>query len=72
MLGPLFLTIYASPVVNIVRNHDSSVHSYADDTQLYLSFNVNEPSEENLTRERIELCISDITSWMSKKQIEIE
>ena len=71
VLGPLFFTIYASPVVNIARNHNLSVHTYADDTQLYLSFNVNEPSEENLARERIELCISDIKSWMSKNKLKL-
>ena len=71
VLGPLFFTIYASPVVNIARNHDLSVHTYADDTQLYLSFNVNEPSEEHLTRQRIEHCISDIKSWMSKNKLKL-
>ena len=33
MLGPLFFTIYASPVVNIARNHGLSVRTYADDTR---------------------------------------
>ena len=47
VLGPLFFTIYASPVVNIARNLDINVHTYADDTQLYLSFDVNEQNEEN-------------------------
>ena len=57
VLGPLFFTIYASPVINTASNHDLSVHTYADNTQLYLSFNVNKSSEENLTREGIELCM---------------
>ena len=71
MLGPLFFTIYASPVVNIARNRGLSVHTYADDTQLYLSFNVNEPPAETLSRERIELCVSDIKSWMSKNKLKL-
>ena len=71
VLGPLFFTIYASPVVNIARNHGLLVHTYADDTQLYLSYNVEEPSEENLTHERIELCISDIKSWMSNNKLKL-
>ena len=40
VLGLLFFTIYASPVtlVNNNQHHDLAVHTYADDTQLYLSF----------------------------------
>ena len=70
-LALYFFTIYASPIVNIARNHSLSVHTYADDTQLYLSYNVNELSEKNLTRERIELCISDIKSWMSNNKLKL-
>ena len=62
----------------MVKNDDyrlhhvfTSVHTYAEDIQLYLSYNVNEPSEKNLTRERIELCISDIKSWMSNNKLKL-
>ena len=71
VLGPLFFTIYASPVVNIARNHDLNVHTYADDTQLYLSFDVNEQNEEELARRRIQHCISDIKSWMSINKLKL-
>ena len=65
VLGPLFFTIYASLVVNIARNHDLNVHTYADDTQLYLSFDVNKQNKEELALRCIQHCISDIKSWMS-------
>ena len=71
VLGRLFFTIYASPVVNIARNHDLNVHTYADDTQLYLSFDVNEQNEEELPRRRIQHCISDIKSWMSINKLRL-
>ena len=71
VLGPLFFTIYASPVVNIACNHDINVHTYADDTQLYLSFDVNEQNEEELARRRIQHCISNIKSWMSINKLKL-
>ena len=40
-LGPLLLTVYASELFDIVGQHLPSVHSYADDTQLYLAFSPN-------------------------------
>ena len=38
-LGPLLFTIYVSSLSDIVKSHLPSVHTYADDTQLYISFN---------------------------------
>ena len=37
-LGPLLFTIYAGKLFSIIKCHLPSAHSYADDTQLYLSF----------------------------------
>lgn len=71
VLGPIFFTIYASPVIEIARHHNLNVHTYADDTQLYLSFDVNKPKEEDLARQRIENCISDIRSWMTKNKLKL-
>ena len=35
-LGPLLFTIYASSLFDIMKFHLPSVHTYADDTQLYI------------------------------------
>ena len=37
-LGPLLFLLYSSKLFKIIENHLPQVHSYADDTQLYLSF----------------------------------
>ena len=37
-LGPLLFTIYASKLFSVIKSHLPSAHSYADDTQLPLSF----------------------------------
>ena len=59
-LGPLLFTIYASSLFDIIKSHLPSVHTYADDTQLYISFNpVNNTSEADAVI-AIENCIRDV------------
>ena len=40
-LGPLIFTVYTSELFEIVGGRLPRVHSYADDTQLYLAFSPN-------------------------------
>ena len=37
-LGPLMFTIYTSSLLDVDEKYLPSVHCYADDTQLYVSF----------------------------------
>ena len=36
LLGPILLTMYTTPLGNIIRNHSLDFQLYADDTQLYI------------------------------------
>ena len=71
VLGPQFFTIYSSPIANIARKHGLQVHMYADDTQLYLSFDLNDACDETASRARIELCIKDIKLWMTVNKLKL-
>ena len=46
VLGPILFNICSSPIANIARNHGLLVQAYADDTQLYIPFKLNNPSDK--------------------------
>ena len=53
VLGPLLFTIYSGPIANIAGDRGLHVHLYADDTQLYFSYDINSPDEESTVRAKI-------------------
>jgi len=62
ILGPLLFILYTKDLQAIVSRHGMSVHLYADDTQIYFSFDVH---SHNPDIEVIRECFSDIKSWMA-------
>ena len=57
-------TVYASSLFDIMKSHLPSVHTYADDTQLYISFNPVDNTSEADAVIAIENCIRDVRAWM--------
>ena len=68
VLGPLNFCMYMYPIGSILRHHGINYHIHADDTQLYITFDLSDPS---ITLEKINLCISDIRTWMIKNKLKI-
>jgi len=60
ILGPLLFTLYIAPVFKIIEKHGIKYHAYADDLQLYTNFE----TDSSPTIRKIELCLSEICSWM--------
>ena len=68
VLGPIAFCMYTIPVGAILRHYNIKYHIYADDTQIYISF------ELDSLKEAIELlsnCISDIRTWMIRNKLKI-
>ena len=59
-MGPILFTLYVSRLFNIISQHLPSIHGYADDTQLYLSFRPCFIHSEINAVSMIEKCIADV------------
>ena len=68
-LGPLLFTIYASKLFDIIKGHLPTVHCYADDTQLYVSFSPNKSTGQFEAVTAIQHCVEDIRNWMANDKL---
>ena len=68
VLGPIAFCIYTIPLGAILRHYNINYHIYADDTQLYCSFDVQNIRD---VFGSLNNCISDIRSWMIKNKLKI-
>ena len=68
VLGPLSFCAYMYPICSILRHHGIDYHIYADDTQLYITFDLSDPT---IALDKINLCISDLRTWMIKHKLKI-
>ena len=60
ILGPLMFNLYMLPLGQILHNFNSNYHSYADDTQLYVSLSPGECSPTEVLCQ----CLEEINTWM--------
>ena len=68
---PFSVCIYAAPLADIARSHNIDVHLYADDTQLYTSFNPSDPDSEAHARTRMGACIAEMKTWMTCNKLKL-
>jgi len=70
-MGPVLFTLYMSRLFNIISQHLPSVHGYADDTQIYLSFRPCSIHLEINAVSVIGKCIIDVHSWFIRNRLMI-
>ena len=71
VLGPLLYSLYTSPLGDIARSYGLSYHFYADDTQLYLSFETSSAEDLSICKSTIEDCVRDIDLWMLANKLKL-
>ena len=71
VLGPILFTVYVLPLGDILRKHNMQFHFYADDTQLYLSFEPVSDLSASETIHAIEACASDIRIFMAANKLKL-
>jgi hypothetical protein len=69
--GPPIFTAYAQPVANIIKRFEVGYHIYADDTQLYVSFDPKSEEDKVSAKLRLSECISEIRSWMLGNKLKL-
>ena len=63
--------VYASKLFEIVQDHLLNAHCFADDAQLYLSFDPNGAMDQAMALEAMERGISDLRKWMYRDKPKI-
>ena len=54
VLGPVLFTLYTGPIGLITSHHKLDFHIFADESQLYVSFKINDPKYEKAALARIQ------------------
>ncbi len=58
--GPFLFTLYTSPIEDVITSHGVNAMFYADDSQLYLTLQSCDRTEQ---LQRLEECVRDVKAW---------
>ncbi len=71
VFGPIGYTIYTLPVGDIARHHNIFYHTYADDIQLYITFDPKKAFSLDEALKALSSCVVDINTWMTHNRLKL-
>ena len=71
VLGPLLYLLYTAPIADIIKAHNLQYHFYADDTQIYVTFETDSQEDASLTKARVECCVQEIIRWIIANMLKL-
>ena len=69
VLGPVLFLCYIKPLADTISQLSTHRHGYADDTQLYAHFKLNNLSSLRSAITQLEVCVQHIRSWMTVNKL---
>ena len=64
VIGPQVFTYYSHAIGQIIRKHSIQYHIYADDVQLFLTFDPNLPGDSACALFKPDCCMKELQTWM--------
>ena len=68
VLGPRLFILYTADLADLAEKHDVNLHSFADDTQLYVHCR---RCDTSTAVDRLEECITEVGQWMSANRLKL-
>ena len=65
LVGAWLFTKYILPVGDIIRRHQLAFHIYADDTQIYTTFDPKVPGDAEVAMFKLRSALEEAKTWMT-------
>ena len=71
ILGPILFILYTKHLQHIAHNFNLNIQLYADDTQLYISFNPDDQYLCTMLCNKVAECINEMKEWFSTNYLKL-
>ncbi len=71
VIGPQVFTYYSHFIGQIIRRHSLQFHIYADDVQIFLTFDPTKPGDAACALFRLSQCVKELQSWLVANKLKM-